>query len=152
MAKMKLYLKIAYNGRTEEDKCSGFLYLIGQSGRDIFDGLKTSVPEGKDPEKKSQDLFDLFKAYVSPRANKIYERYCFNKRSQEPGESIDHYVTELKICAKNCVYGDLEAELISDRMICGVEDDRLRDRLLRCDEEKLTPQKGIELCKVMKKN
>ncbi len=65
---------------------------------------------------------------------------------QQRGESIQSYVSDLKNKASTCEFGDLKDEMIKDRLVCGIENDKLRRSLLR--EEKLTLQKAIELCQI----
>jgi hypothetical protein len=73
------------------------------------------------------------------------QRYKFNKRVQGETESVDQYVTELRLLAKNCRFGELQEELIRDRIICGIKADRLQARMLR--EDDLTLDKAISICK-----
>ena len=61
--------------------------------------------------------------------NEIYERYQFNKRDQESGESIDSYVASLRTLAKTCNYGSLLDSLILDRIVVGIRDNDTRKRL-----------------------
>ncbi len=68
----------------------------------------------------------------------------FNTRVQNVGETIDAYVTELKIQAKNCEFGALSDELIRDRIVVGIRDDAVRSRLLR--ETELDLQKAVDIC------
>ena len=68
--------------------------------------------------------------------NTIYERYVFFSRNQHSGESIDHYVTALKILASTCEFGALKESLIRTRIVFGIQDSSVRERLLR--DTKLT--------------
>ena len=63
--------------------------------------------------------------------NTIYERYGFFSRKQENGESIDHHVTVLKTMSNTCEFGDLKESLIRDRVVFGIQDNSVRERLLR---------------------
>ena len=74
------------------------------------------------------------------------ERHKFNTRTQQRGESIQTYISDLKNKASTCEFGDLKDEMIKDRLVCGIENDKLRRSLLR--EDKLTLQKAIELCQI----
>ena len=47
------------------------------------------------------DVLTKFDECCEPRTQVIYERYRFNNRKQEAGESISAYVTELRVIAKN---------------------------------------------------
>ena len=95
---MELYLKLAMSEKSEKSKCDVFLYIIGQAGHDIYDTMAFEEAE-KD---KLNVLFTKFEAYCKPKQNITLEMYCFNTRAQESSETIDQYVTELKLIAKNC--------------------------------------------------
>jgi hypothetical protein len=66
-------------------------------------------------------------------------------RNQSQDETFDKYVTELKILASTCNYGALHDSLIRDRLICGINDSNLRERLLRVAD--LDLQKCLEICR-----
>ena len=57
------------------------------------------------------------------------ENTRFNKRSQKPGESVDTFIQDLYRLAENCNYGTLKDDLIRYRIVVGVVDDSLSDRL-----------------------
>ena len=77
-----------------------------------------------------------------PVSNVIYERYMFNKRVQDAGESVDHYITDVIKLAEHCRYGVLKDNLIRDRLASGVQDDKVREKLLGIKELNLA--KAIE--------
>jgi hypothetical protein len=91
-------------------------------------------------------LFAKFEEYCKPRKNIIMERYKFNTRVQRKDETADQYVTELKLIAKNCNFGSLEDELIRDRLVYGTNSERIKERLLRGEEE-LTLVKALKICR-----
>ena len=56
---MKLYIKLTMTGKSEKEKCSAFLYTIGQAGRDIYNTMTFSEEE--------QDKIDiLLRCIVNP--------------------------------------------------------------------------------------
>ena len=67
--------------------------------------------------------------HFAERRNVIVERARFNKRSQIAGESVDTFIQDLYRLADNCDYGVLKDSLIRDRIVVGVLDDSLSDRL-----------------------
>ena len=71
--------------------------------------------------------------------------YRFNKRYQEPNESLDAYVTALRTLAKTCNFGVLENSLIRDRIVIGVRDNQTRKKLLQVS--KLTLKECIDICR-----
>ncbi|XP_021340039.1 uncharacterized protein LOC110441256 [Mizuhopecten yessoensis] len=129
------------SGREEKDKCSAFLYLIGQDGRGVFN---TMTFDG-DTRDKIEPLFTKFKEYCQPHENTIVWRHKFNTKVQGKGETIDQYVTELRTISKNCRFGLLTDELIRDRIVCGVNSGKLKERLLRDGE--LTLIRAITTCR-----
>lgn len=64
---------------------------------------------------------------------------------QRIGETIDQYVTELRHRSKTCKLGELTDSLIIDRIVWGIPDNRLRERLLR--EQDLDLEKVLLLCR-----
>ena len=95
---------------------------------------------------KVKPIMAKFEAYCNPRKNVTWERHIFNTRNQLPGESIDHYVTDLRTKAKTCEFGELADSLIRDRIVEGVNDDGLRSRLLSKND--LSLQKALDICRV----
>ena len=77
--------------------------------------------------------------------NIIYERYHFNNRSQDAGESIDTYASSLRSLCDMCNFGTLKEEMIRDRIVCGVCDSSLRKKLLQVPA--LTLEKCIDMCR-----
>ena len=66
----------------------------------------------------------------SPKPSVIYARAQFNRRTQNQHENIIQFVTELRALARKCTYNDrFVDELIRDRFIAGIINDRLREHL-----------------------
>ena len=79
----------------------------------------------------------------------IYERYRFNKRDQEAGESIEFYVGKLRSLAKSCNYGELTDRLIRDRLVVGIRENSVPQKLLQ--ESKLKLPKCTNICRANEK-
>jgi len=87
-----------------------------------------------------------FKLYCQPRNNIPFERYRFNLRSQEPGESYDQYRTTLRLLAESCEFSSITPdEILLDHLVFGIRDDKVRECLLR--ETQLTLAKTDEMCR-----
>ena len=56
---------------------------------------------------KIADVIAKFDFYCEPRKNIPFERYCFNRRQQQSGESIDQYITALRRLAANCEFDSI---------------------------------------------
>ncbi len=72
-----------------------FLIIAGEQAMEVYNTFCFD-------EKEVDDLKVLMNKfeYCNPKRNITYERYLFNTRVQNVGETIDAYVTELKIQAK----------------------------------------------------
>ena len=73
----------------------------------------------------------------------IVQRYHFNSRSRKQGESVATFVARLKRLAEHCAYGDALNEMLRDRLVVGINDSRIQQRLLA--EPELTYKKAYEL-------
>ena len=97
------------------------LNVIGKEGQDMFDTFNLNDEDCVDVAKVLQE----FETRCLPVSNVIFERYVLNKRVQEAGESLDHYITEMMKQAELCKYSNLKDELIRDRLISGIKDNRI---------------------------
>ena len=84
-----------------------------------------------------------FKDLCSLLKNVIMERHIFNSRAQRPDEPINEFVSDLRIKASTCEYGDLADELIRDRIVTGIRNDHIRKQLLK--EHELSLQKAMRV-------
>ena len=62
--------------------------------------------------------------------------------------STDEFVNELKTKSKNCEFREQRDYMIHDRLIFGIKDERLRERLLR-DSENPDLERVIDLCRAV---
>ena len=82
-----------------------------------------------------------FEEFFRIRRNAIYERARFNRRNQLEGESSEQYITALYELVETCEYGGLQQEMLRDRIVVGIRDQALSERL-QCDAE-LTLEKVV---------
>ena len=131
------------NRQPEHFKIALFLHSIGPDALKVYNIFVYTEAENRDDIKTIIKKFDDF---IIGESNEIYERYLFNKRSQESTESIENYTTVLRTMAKSCNFCDcLHDQLIRDRMFLGVRDQQTRKKLLQ--ERNLTLQRCIDICK-----
>ena len=71
-----------------------------------------------------------FKEYCDPRKNEVFERYNFWQRDQHEGETIDQWVNDLRILLGSCEYRDKKEKNFRDRIVFGVVDTCVKERLL----------------------
>ena len=82
-----------------------------------------------------------FESHFVKKRNIIYERARFNQRSQGEGEPVDAFITSLYTLAEHCQFGVLHDDLIRDRIVVGLRDLKLSERL-QLDHE-LTLEKAV---------
>ena len=99
-----------------------FLTCLESDALDIYEGFKFD----NDMDKDDIDIvITKFEEYCVGQRNETFERYNFNIRVQQEGETVDAYVTELKkeTLAKTCNLGQLQDDLLKDRIGIGIKDD-----------------------------
>ncbi|CAC5407755.1 unnamed protein product [Mytilus coruscus] len=138
---MNLYLEVAMGEKTEKEQCRAVLYVIGLEGREIYNTFNF----GENEADKLEVLLKKFEDYCIPKKNVTVIRHRFNTRVQNSSESIDQYLTDLKLIAKNCEFEHLKDGLIRDRIVCGTNSSRVKERLLR--EDGLTLDKAVGICR-----
>ena len=78
--------------------------------------------------KKYQMVKAKFKRYCQTW-NTICERVKFNRRKQEVNETVDEFITDLYRLAEHCNFGALHDELVRDRIVVGIRDSKLSEKL-----------------------
>ena len=126
--------------KSDREQVCTLLYAMGDSADDILTTLSV-----KEDEVTFDELIIELEAYFGVRKNTLVERAKFNRRRQMPGESVETFIQELHRIADDCGYRSLKEELIRDRIIVGVLDESLSDRLqMRQD---LTLQDAIKMAR-----
>ena len=98
---------------------------MGDQGDDILSSFGLT-----EEDKNKYDIVkEKFQGYFVKKHNVIFERAKFNMRSQMEGESTDSFVTALHGLAEHCNFRDLKEELIRDRLVVGLRDAALSEKL-----------------------
>jgi len=115
-------------GLDKEDdarKVSTLLYCLGEESDDVL--TSTNISEH---ERKNYDaVVDKFDSFFKVRRNVIYERARFNRRDQMEGESAEKYITCLYSLVETCEYGTLKEEMLRDRLVVGIRDLAMSQKL-----------------------
>jgi hypothetical protein len=141
----KFDLFLTASGGTEKPEATQlamFLASVGDEGLKLFNSFDFDDEAGR---KKLKAVQEKFKEYCTPRKNIVFERFNFWKLVQAPGETIDSFVTSLRLKAKMCEFGEQEESLTRDHVVINCPDIRLQERLLR--EPDLTLQKMLQICR-----
>ena len=85
-------------------------------------------------------------SFATRKPNITMKRHVFFTRNQRQGETVEAYVSDLRNKVKTCRFGNLQDELVKDRLVTGIHNDSVRKILLRNSE--LTLIKAIEICQI----
>ena len=110
---------------SDDKQVSTLLYCLGEEAESVL--ISTSAAEVD--RKDHVSIMVKFDAFFKVRRNVIFERARFNRRNQQPGESAEQYIMALYSLAANCEYRTLESEMIRDRLVVGIRDAALSERL-----------------------
>ena len=124
--------------RSEPVQISTLIYAMGEQAEDIFTSFGLSEEEAK----QYSTVQKRFQDHLVQRRNPVYERARFNQRTQQPGETVDAFVTALHSLAENCDYSELRETMIRDRLVAGLLDASLSEKLQL--EPDLTLQDAIK--------
>ena len=116
------------SGLTESSsgkQVSTLLYCLGEEAEEILVSTNATADDRKDYAR----VLGKFDGYFQVRKNVIYERARFNKRDQQAGESAEQYIMALYSLAENCDYGEMTEEMIRDRLVIGIRDVRLSQKM-----------------------
>ena len=123
--------------KDEEAQVNMLIYTMGDEADDILRSFKLSDTDVK----KYRVVKEKFEDHFIKKRNVIYERARFNSRKQEKGEPVDSFITDLHALAEHCDYKDLHDEMIRDRIVVGLRDAALSEKLQL--DSKLTLEKAV---------
>ena len=111
--------------KTQETQVNTLVYSMGTEAEDILHSFTLTEAQRKDYTR----VVSKFEEYFVKKRIIIYERAKFNQRKQNEGESVDMFITSLHSLAEHCSYGNLKEEMIRDRIVVGLLDTALSEKL-----------------------
>ncbi|UYV67812.1 K02A2.6-like [Cordylochernes scorpioides] len=127
------------NAKEQEYQITALIYLMGERAEEIHSAFNLSANDAKNLDK----VIEAFDNHFIGKHNVVYERALFGLRSQWPEETIEEFVTVLHRKSEHCEYANLREELIRDRLVLGVKDRKLLEKLML--NENLTLAKAVEI-------
>ena len=109
-----------------DKKRARFLSVVGPKSYAVLRGLSANKPTSK----TFDELCQLMEDHIHPAANEIHERFLFNSRVRKDAETISEFVAALVKLIEKCNYGDKVSEQIRDRLVYGVRNEKVQQRLL----------------------
>ena len=131
--------------QSSERRAAIFLACIGTDVYELFQTLQFAAD---DDRKKIDKVVEAFERHCIGEINVTYERYMFNRRVQEVGESFDNFLSELRRLMRTCQYDTLEDSIPRDRIVIGIADDATRRKLLQARQLDLAT--AIDVCRASK--
>ena len=101
------------------------IYAMGDQTDDILRSFALT----EDDRKNYAIVRAKFDGHFIQRRNVIFERAKFNRRKQEEGEPVESFITSLYALAEHCGYGNLHGEMIRDRIVVGIRNSKLSEKL-----------------------
>lgn len=119
----------------DEDKKDYFAMLCGPA---VYSEVKLLFPNNKYEEIAFDEMIQKLKSRFDKSESDIIQRFQFNHRVQQPDETVEDFVLAVKLQAEFCSFENFKEKAILDRIIAGVKDKALQQKLL--SEENLTLQ------------
>ena len=119
--------------------------LVSTIGPKAYAVLRSLMAPDTPQSKSYTVLTDVLKKHYEPKPLIIAERYTFNQRNQQPGESVAEYVAELRRLATTCKFGNFLDDALRDRLVCGLRSESARRRLLADADGEISLTKAVEL-------
>ena len=126
--------------KTDDDtlKRAVFLATIGAPGYKLLRSLAGNNVK----DKSMEELCKLMKDHLQPAPNSIAQRFHFYKRDRKNGETVGAYVAVLRKLSEYCEFGDKLDDYLRDRLVCGLNSERVQQKLLSVKD--LTLDKAVK--------
>ena len=100
--------------------------IVNWLGRECAQALKSLEVEADKPEEVYEALEKIFRL----ESNQTLARFKFRSMKQKQSESIDAYMSKLRLALPECKYKNDSDELLKDQFLFGMYDKEIQDHLL----------------------
>ncbi|XP_055619547.1 uncharacterized protein K02A2.6-like [Toxorhynchites rutilus septentrionalis] len=114
--------------KVKEEEKKAHLIMLG--GATVFRELKLLFPNGKLEEAAYNELISKLKMRLDKTESGLMQRFKFNNRVQQPDESAEDFVLSVKLLAEFCNFENFKQTAIMDRIVAGLTEKALQQRLL----------------------
>ncbi|XP_058858757.1 uncharacterized protein K02A2.6-like [Acipenser ruthenus] len=121
--------------------------LLSVCGAKTYSLLRSLVAPLKPSEKTFAELVAALTEHYNPKPSAIVQRFKFDSCSRKPGISVAGFVAELRALSEYCEFGDTLNDRLRDRLVCGINDERIQRRLL--SESTLDFRKALDIAQGM---
>ncbi|CAC5397747.1 unnamed protein product [Mytilus coruscus] len=100
--------------------------LLSACGKKTYKLMRNLSAPQKPGEKTYDDIVKLVTDHQNPKPSSIVQRCKFNSRSRQPNESVSQFVAELRQISEHCDYKATLDDMLRDRLVCGIKEDRIQ--------------------------
>lgn len=138
---------LRYSNESEKTKTALFRHVCGDELKKQFRSFDLA-PEAEVEEVSLKQILDEFDKYFVDYQNEIYASFKFLEIKQEKGEKFSDFYSRLRCAVVECNYGQLMERMLRDKIIQGILDKPLQERLIRETSKKAkTLQEVVSECK-----
>lgn len=124
----------------EADKKDYFATLCGPA---VYSEVKLLFPNTDYGDISYDEMVAKLKGRFDKTESDMIQRFKFNHRVQQPDETVEDFVLSVKLQAEFCSFDNFKQKAILDRIIAGVKDKALQQRLLSEENLSLTNAEKI---------
>lgn len=84
----------------------------------------------KPGEAEVKEIYEALEHHFSPQPSVIVERVKFLSKSRQEEEHMAEFVAGLHRLSEHCQFGTTPEDMLRDRLVCGINDDRIQSGLL----------------------
>lgn len=126
------------SGKSEEVKIAHMRCSFNDKINDIIDKMTG--------QKTVESVMKYLEEQLIPSDNTCFNQYVFFNRSQKEGENFNDYYLDLDHLATKCNLGDKHDEILKARLVCGIGNPAMRERLMRTPDMSL--KDVIQYCRL----
>ena len=141
----RVNLSLTANDITDRDKKRAVLLSV--CGARTYHTIRGLVAPSKLTDLAYDEIGMRVQEHYNPILVVTVQRYKFNSRVCQPEESVAKFVAALRHLGIHCDYGDSLNNMLRDRLICGITDARIQQRLLA--ETKVDFKRVMEITQAM---
>ena len=116
--------------------------LLSAVGAETYELMHNLCVPELPGEKTYVQLTKLIEDHLCPKPNIIVQRCKFNTRLRHTEESVAAFVSELRSIAAKCEYSEQLNDNLRDRLVAGINDDKIQQRLFQ--DANLTFQTALD--------
>ena len=140
--RIELYFALNYVEKDNE-----VVTLLAVIEADAYGVLRNLLSPQRPRDKSFNELKEALIGHYSPKPILIAEHFKFHRRNQLESESVAQFLVELEQLAVKCEFGLFLEETLRDRLVCGLKNIQIRNKLLA--ERELTFKKAFETAQSM---